>query len=276
MHLIRDAIRRGDERIARVLMPQFLIRAEANLLRTVPDTRMRDAESVRQEILSDLALMFTQDGSEGHEDELDYYECKFLRALRFLRIDHVRAGLSRRKVVTDLPEAGNDQGEPTLDDEMLARLSRMASIGPSQEDSVYLPQVIKALDGCRRIRSAPSFCAASSVTRRKRPQRLCERERAHHPLPPEARRQAAQDFEGGPMITTTQTPLRDAMYAMSLAKPVPDAELLDEFVAALSAACRCAHRVRHRTCDRLVDAPERSRRIFPPTRTRSALWCRAS
>ena len=33
------------------------------------------------------------------------------------------------------------------------------------------------------------------------------------------------------MITaTTQTPLRDAMYAMSLAKPIPDAELLDDFV----------------------------------------------
>jgi hypothetical protein len=32
------------------------------------------------------------------------------------------------------------------------------------------------------------------------------------------------------MITTaTQTSLRDAMYAMSLAKAVPDAELLDEF-----------------------------------------------
>ncbi len=30
--------------------------------------------------------------------------------------------------------------------------------------------------------------------------------------------------------TLTHTPLRDAVYAMSLAKPVPDAELLDEFV----------------------------------------------
>lgn len=30
--------------------------------------------------------------------------------------------------------------------------------------------------------------------------------------------------------TMTDTPLRDAMYAMSLAKAVPDAELLDEFV----------------------------------------------
>lgn len=146
VHLIREAIQRGDDRIARVLMPELLKRAEANLLRTVPDSRMRDAESVRQEILSDLAMKFTQDGTEGHEDELNFYECKFLRALRFLRIDHVRSALSERKELTDLPEAGNDQGEVTLDDEMLARLSRMASVGPSQEDGLYLPEVIKALD----------------------------------------------------------------------------------------------------------------------------------
>lgn len=144
VHLIRDAIRSGEDRIARVLMPQLLKRAEANLERTVLDSRMRDAESVRHEVLSNLAMMFTQDGTEGHEDELDFYECKFLRALRFLRIDHVRKALSERKELTDLPEA--DDGEAALDDEMLARLSRMASVSPSQEDRLYLPQVIKALD----------------------------------------------------------------------------------------------------------------------------------
>jgi hypothetical protein len=142
VHLIRDAIRRGEDRIARVLMPQLLKRAEANFERTVPDSRMRDAESVRHEVLSNLAMMFTQDSTEGHEDELDFYECKFLRALRFLRIDHVRKALSERKELTDLPEAD----EAALDDETLARLSRMASVGPSQEDRLYLPQVIKALD----------------------------------------------------------------------------------------------------------------------------------
>ena len=146
VHLLRDAIRRSDDRIARVLMPQLLKRAEANLERTVPDGRMRDAESVRHEILSDLAMMFTQDGTEGHEDELDFYECRFGRALRFLRIDHVRKALSERKELTDLPESGDSQDEPALDDEMLARLSRMASIGPSQEDALYLPEAIKALD----------------------------------------------------------------------------------------------------------------------------------
>jgi hypothetical protein len=146
VHLLRDAIRCGEDRIARVLMPQLLKRAEANLERTAPDSRMRDAESVRHEILSDLAMMFTQDGTEEHEDELDFYECKFQRALRFLRIDHVRKALSERKELTDLPESGDGQDEPGLDDEMLARLSRMASTGPSQEDALYLPEVIAALD----------------------------------------------------------------------------------------------------------------------------------
>jgi hypothetical protein len=134
VHLIRDAVRSDDDRIARVLMPQLLKRAEANLELTVPDSRMRDAETVRQNILSGLMTMFMEDGTEGHEDELDFYECKFLRALRFLRIDHVRKALSARKQLTDLPETNNGQDEAAFDDEMLARLSRMASIGPSQED----------------------------------------------------------------------------------------------------------------------------------------------
>jgi Sigma-70, region 4 len=146
VHLLRDAIRRGEDRVARVLMPQLLKRAEANLERTVPDSRMRGAESVRHQILSDFALMFTQDGTEGHEDELDFYECRFLRALRFLRIDHVRKALSGRKELTDLPESADGQDKPARDDEMLARLSRMASVGPSQEDRLYLPEVIKTLD----------------------------------------------------------------------------------------------------------------------------------
>ena len=146
VYLLRDALRRGDDRIARVLMPQLLKRAEANLERTVPDNRMRDAMSVRHEILSDLAMMFTQDGTEGREDELDFYECRFLRALRFLRIKHVRKAQSERKELTDLPGADAGEGEAAFDEEMLARLSRAARVGPSQEDRLYLPQVIKALD----------------------------------------------------------------------------------------------------------------------------------
>ena len=77
VHLIRDAIRRGEDRIARVLMPQLLKRAEANLERTVR-TAGYAMPNRSDENLSDLAMMFTQDGTEGHENELDFDECKFL------------------------------------------------------------------------------------------------------------------------------------------------------------------------------------------------------
>jgi hypothetical protein len=143
VHLIRDAIRRGDQRTATLLMPPLLVRCEANLLKTVPDSAMRDAEAVREEILSNFQMLFTDDAAE---DALDYYECRFNRAFKALRIDHVRAEFTRRKELTDLPEVSNEDGDTMLDDEALARLSRAARIGPSQEDRAYLSQVLKAVN----------------------------------------------------------------------------------------------------------------------------------
>lgn len=143
VHLIRDAIRRGDQRLATVLMSPLLVRCEAILRRTVPDGVLRNAEAVREEILSSFQLMFTEDAAE---DALDYYECRFGRAFKALRINHVRAEISERKNLTDLPEVSNADGETMLDDDMLARLSRAARIGPSQEDRIYLPQVLKAVN----------------------------------------------------------------------------------------------------------------------------------
>jgi hypothetical protein len=143
VHLIRDAIRRGDQRVATLLMPPLLVRCEAILLKTVPDGALRDAEAVREEILSSFQLLFTDDATE---DALDYYECRFGRAFKALRIDHVRAEITRRKELTDLPEVSNADGDTMLDEETITRLSRMARIGPSQEDRAYLPQVLKAVN----------------------------------------------------------------------------------------------------------------------------------
>ena len=102
VHLIRDAIRRGDHRVATVLMPPLLVRCELNLNKTVPDSVMRNAEAVREEILSSFQLLFTDDAAE---DALDYYECRFGRAFKTLRIDHFRAAVSEREDLTDLPVA---------------------------------------------------------------------------------------------------------------------------------------------------------------------------
>ena len=143
VHLIRNAIRHGDHRLATVLMPPLLVRCESNLNRTVPDGGLRNAEAVREEILSSFQLLFTDDAAE---DALDYYECRFGRAFKTLRINHFRAAVSEREDLTDLPETTTESGETMLDDEMLARLSRIAKIGPSQEDRTYLQQVLKAVN----------------------------------------------------------------------------------------------------------------------------------
>ncbi len=143
VHLIRDAIRRGDHRLASALMPPLLVRCEANLKRTVPDGGLRNAEAVREEILSSFQLLFTDDASES---ALDYYECKFNRAFKTLRINHVRAEVTARKNLADLPDQTTADGDSMLEADMLARLSRAAQIGPSQEDHIYLQQVLKAIN----------------------------------------------------------------------------------------------------------------------------------
>jgi hypothetical protein len=143
VHLIRDAIRRNDQHLASALMPPLLVRCEANLKRTVPDRGFRNAEGIREEILSSFALLFTE---EADEEALDYYECKFNRAFRSLRINHVRNETRARRHLTDLPEVTTADGELMLDADLLAKLSQAAKIGPGQEDHVYLPQVLKAID----------------------------------------------------------------------------------------------------------------------------------
>jgi hypothetical protein len=49
----------------------LLIRCEANLLKKVPDGRMRNAEAIREKVLlSSFGLMFAEDSTEGHQDEI--------------------------------------------------------------------------------------------------------------------------------------------------------------------------------------------------------------
>jgi hypothetical protein len=146
VHLIREALRRRDDRLVRVLMPPLLKRCEANLLKTVPDDGLRNAEGVRQEILSAFGLMFFEDGTEGHEDDLDYFECNFADAFRALRVNHTRIEISARRQLVDLPERADEEGVPAFDDEALGRLSIMARIDGGQEARADLPRVLRAVD----------------------------------------------------------------------------------------------------------------------------------
>jgi hypothetical protein len=75
-------------------------------------------------ILSSLQLMFTDDAAE---DALDYYECRFNRAFRSLRINHVRAAITERKELTDLPLARTEDGDTMLDEGTVPRSPPAAS-----------------------------------------------------------------------------------------------------------------------------------------------------
>src|SRR6185503_8315076 len=96
VHLVRDAVRRKDERLATVLMKPLLQRCEANLKVTISDSSLRNAEAVREDVIDELMLLITEDGLPGHGDDLDYFECNFRRAFRALRVDRLRRETKQR------------------------------------------------------------------------------------------------------------------------------------------------------------------------------------
>jgi hypothetical protein len=144
VHLIRDAVRRGDERLANALIEPLLKRVEANLKNTIPDSRLRNAEAVREEVIDELVTLIAETREPGHDDDLDYFECKFGHALRTLRVNHVRKETTYRKDLVELPEAQEEaDGDISTDEEILARLSKAAQTGASQEHGLELDELIE-------------------------------------------------------------------------------------------------------------------------------------
>lgn len=143
LHLIRDALRRQDERVATVLIRTLLKRCEANLKMTVPESGLRNAVSVREETIDALMTMITEDGKPGHEDDLDYFECNFAHAFRTLRINHVRVETAYRKELVELPENEDEDGDLSFDADVLARLSSMARTDANQEHRLMLEELLE-------------------------------------------------------------------------------------------------------------------------------------
>lgn len=144
VHLVRHAVRRGDERLANALMGPLLKRAEANLKKTVPDSRLRNAEAVREEVIDELVTMVAETCEPGHEDNLDYFECQFGHALRTLRVNHVRKETAYRRELVELPEAQEEaDGDISSEADVLARLSKAARTSASQQHSLELDELIE-------------------------------------------------------------------------------------------------------------------------------------
>ncbi len=148
VHLVREGRRSCDQSLMSAVLPILLGRCEANLLIKVPDGGMPGAGSVRQEILDDLTELFVMDGSGDFPDELDFFECRFNKAFRTLRIDGVRRAVRRRKKnieVVDLPPS-EATSEPDAYEDAFARVSENFRVLPTQEWDIFREPFVKAID----------------------------------------------------------------------------------------------------------------------------------
>jgi len=149
VHLLRQGRRAGDQALMSAVLPVLLGRCEANLLVTVPDGRMPDATSLRQEILDELTELLVLDGLGENPDELDFYECRFNKAFRTLRIDGVRRAARRRKEIVDVAALPPSEatGEPDAYEDAFARVSDAFKVFPTQEWDAFREPFVSAIEG---------------------------------------------------------------------------------------------------------------------------------
>jgi hypothetical protein len=147
VHLVRQGRHCDDQALMSAVLPVLLGRCEANLLVKVPDSGIPDAASVRQEILDALADLFAMDGSDDCCNELDFYECKFNKAFRALRIDAVRRATRQRRSVkvVNLPRS-EATSEPEGDEDAFARVFDAFKVLPTQEWGALRPSLVAAIE----------------------------------------------------------------------------------------------------------------------------------
>jgi DNA-directed RNA polymerase specialized sigma24 family protein len=143
VHLVRAARRKGDQAALGAFFTQLLARCESILRRRVPDGDLPNAEEVREEILQHFAVLLAEDSPQ-----LDYFECKFNRAFRALRAQHVRPARRTARRIEDVPEthASDDPEAESTEGDVLARLSETYRSQPTQLDDVRRGEIAGAIN----------------------------------------------------------------------------------------------------------------------------------
>ena len=148
VHLMREGRRFHDQQLMSAVLPVLLRRCEVILLHKVPDGGMPHAADLRQEILEDLTDLFVTDGTGDFPNVLDFYECRFNKAFKALRLDAVDRYERRRKrsiteVDLSLFEAAS---EADTHEDTISRVSDAFKIPPTQESDVFREQLGKAIE----------------------------------------------------------------------------------------------------------------------------------
>lgn len=144
VHLIREAHRNGDEGRRDTILPVLLGRCEANLKIKVSE-QLPNAQGLREEVLSQLCELLIADGTGDNPDELDFYECRFNRAFRTLRLDVLDRELGIVNRAAALPDEG-DPDEPDIDEDAFARVSEAFRSPAAQHGALFLEQLWQAIN----------------------------------------------------------------------------------------------------------------------------------
>lgn len=145
VHLIRDALRRGDEDCVNEILPILLSRCEAILKAKIANW-LPGADELREEVLSEFSELLASDGTGERPDELDIYECRFNMAFRALRIDMVDRELSRLDRTAKLPEHEDEHEPHAYEEDAFARLSEAFRTPANQQDSLFLKELWEAIN----------------------------------------------------------------------------------------------------------------------------------
>jgi hypothetical protein len=138
VYFVRDAIRRDHHETMNTLLPLLLARCEATLGFKVPDT-VPNAQEIRDEILGEFAEFFAEDGKGDNPDKLDFYEIRFNKAFRALRVDIHRRHASRlnhESLLSDSPPR-KDHVQATQGDD-IALMDRLSVLTPEERRAVEL------------------------------------------------------------------------------------------------------------------------------------------
>lgn len=134
VHMLRADLREGGD--GTPYLQTLIKRCEGNLRATIA-AQVPQAVQLRQEILQQFGLLFTEEVRAGG-DELDFFECQFNSAFKGLRVNAFNQHMVRARreaSVPDDPEGGEDPGAAP-ENAAVDIWGRLQS-----EDAVYIREV---------------------------------------------------------------------------------------------------------------------------------------
>lgn len=145
VHLFRDAWRNGDDRRMNAILPVLLGRCEAILKTKIPDWEP-GADDMREDVLGRFSDVLARGCVGEQPDELDYYECRFNKALLALRRDAVRRVRRHLERTVKVPRRDDEDEGVLSEEEGLALLSEAGRTPATQEQLVRLGEIKEAVE----------------------------------------------------------------------------------------------------------------------------------